>query len=360
MARDQVDAIVVTRRQDVQYLTGYHSKASNVPIGCVLAEGSQPQLLVSDMQAEELTDPGVAKVWSFPYVSEDDWFRAQGSFFWEQLHAVIKHLGLERGMLGIQHDWISVRGFDRLKSLLPQAGFKDFSQSLWRLRHFKDPMEIEAIRQAVTIAEIGVRTALEIVASGKTEEEASLEIESAMRGAGGQLRGLRAAVLGRGHARRPFAQPGPERINSDDLVVLDITVSQSGYFAEVARTIHLGQPAESQRKLFKAALRISEVARKNLRPETQIADFVNTVLKKAGKRVPQDSLIRPIGSSVGLDLREPPYLSVDSQSSIREGMVFTIHPTLCLQDIGCAKVADVVAIRENGPESLGSLAQETL
>ena len=238
MAREQVDAIIVTRRQDVQYLTGYNSRASNVPIGCVLAQDSQPHLIISDMQADEIPSESImGRLWQFPLEAEEDWFRAQGTAFWEQLVNVIKHVGLERGMLGIQHEWISVRGFDRLKSLLPQAGFKDFTQSLWRLRHFKDSAEIEAIRQAVNIAEIGVRTALETVAPGKSEEEASLEIESAMRGAGGQQRGIRAAVLTRGHARRHFAQPGPERIGAEDLAVLDITVSLAGYFAEAGRGV---------------------------------------------------------------------------------------------------------------------------
>jgi Xaa-Pro dipeptidase len=361
MSREQVDAIVVTRRQDVQYLTGYHSRASNVPVGCVLAEDSQPQLIVSDMQAEETsTESVMGRVWSFPFVSEEDWFRAHGTGFWEQLVGVVKQFGLERGMLGIQHDWISVRGFDKLKTLLPQAGFKDFSQPLWRLRHFKDPAEIEAIRQAVTIAEIGVRTALEIVSSGKSEEEASLEIESAMRGAGGQLRGIRAAVLTGGHARVPFAQPGPQRIGTDTLAVLDITVSQSGYFAEVARTIHLGQPSDQQKKMFKSVLRLAELIEKNMRPDNQIQDLVTNVVKKMGRRFDLESLIQPLGSSIGLDLREPPYLSQDSQFSLREGMVFTIHPTMCLADAGCAKVADVITITSDGHESLGSLSRETL
>ncbi|TFF91239.1 M24 family metallopeptidase [Candidatus Thorarchaeota archaeon] len=139
-----------------------------------------------------------------------------------------------------------------------------------------------------------------------------------------------------------------------------MTVSQSGYFAEVARTIHLGKPSDQQKKMFKSVLKLAELIEKNMRPENQIDDVATNVIKKMGRRFDVESLIQPLGSSIGLDLREPPYLSQDSQFSLREGMVFTIHPTMCVQEAGCAKVADVVTITSDGYESLGSLSRETL
>jgi len=45
---------------------------------------------------------------------------------------------------------------------------------------------------------------------------------------------------------------------------------------------------------------------------------------------------------------------------LREGMVFTLHPTRYLPDVGSAKVADVVLVTHDGVENLGSLARETM
>jgi Xaa-Pro aminopeptidase len=361
MKRDEIDSLLITRRQDVQYLTGFQSRSSNIPIGCIITEGSLPHLILSDaLQATSASESILGIIHAFNADASDDWFRAHGKAFWDEVMHVLTEIGQTRGMIGFQHDWLSVREFEKIKTSLPEAGFRDFSQALWKLRHIKDSAEIDAIREAVKVAEIGVRTALEIVAPGKSEDEASLEIEAAIRGAGGQQRGIRAAVLSGSHARFPMAQPGPDRIKNEDFVVLDITVSHSGYFAEVARTIHLGKPSDKQRALHDSLLHALKTGEKVMKPEASIEEVSTQILKKTGRGLPSDTFVMPLGSSIGLDLHEPPYISPGSQYSVREGMVFTLHPTGYIPDVGSAKVADVVLVTHKGLENMGSLARETM
>jgi Xaa-Pro dipeptidase len=362
MRRDEIDALVITRRQDVQYLTGHLGTSHNAPIGCVITEGEQPHLIISDAQEDSITSETIlGEVRTFALASSvDDQFRPYNKAYWEEVLKSLNELNKSKNMIGLQFEALSVKDYETVKTLLPDAGFRDFSQALWRLRQIKDAAEIDAIQQAVNVAEIGVRTALEIVASGKSEDEASLEIEAAMRGAGAQQRGIRAAVLSADHARSPFAQPGSKRIQTTDFVVLDITISHSGYFAEIARTIHLGKPTEKQRKLFDYILNILKSAEKVMIPELTIDDAVSQILKKAGKAFPPNTTIRPLGSSIGLDLSEPPFIADGSQYSLREGMVFTLHPIGYVSDIGCVKIADVFLVKHDSVESLGSLARETL
>ena len=361
MRREEIDSLVITRRQDVQYLTGYRCTGQRVPVACIISDGNQPQLIISEFREDTLIGESIlAKVHTFSSSLSDDWYRAQGHSYWNAIIHALNELNLSKGMIGLQFDWLSVRELDTLKTSLPDAGFRDFSQQLWKLRYIKDAAEIDAIRQAVNVAEIGVRTALESVASGKSEDQASLEIESAMRGAGGQQRGIRAAVLSGDRARYPFAQPGTHRIKSEDFVVLDITVSHSGYFAEVARTLHLGQPTDQQRKLFDYVLNSMKVAEKIIRPEVTIEYLVKQIMKKSGKSFPQNTLIQPLGSSIGLDLREPPYIKSENEFSLKEGMVFTLHHTGYAPNVGTVKVADVFLITSKGVENMGTLARETM
>jgi Xaa-Pro aminopeptidase len=361
MRREEIDALVITRRQDVQYLTGYSCTGQRVPVACIISEGNLPQLIISEFREDTLIGESIlAKVHTFSSNLSDDWYRAQGHSYWNAIINALNELNLKKGMIGLQFEWLSVRELDTLKSSLPDAGFRDFSQQLWKLRYIKDAAEIDAIRQAVIIAEIGVRTALESVAPGKSEDQTSLEIESAMRGAGGQQRGIRAAVLSGDRARYPFAQPRAYRIRSEDFVVLDITVSHSGYFAEVARTLHLGQPTNKQRRLFDYVLNSVKVSEKTIRPEVTITDLVKQIMKKSGKSFPHSTLIQPLGSSIGLDLREPPYIKSDNEFSLRENMALTLHHTGYAPGVGTVKVADVFLITHKGVENLGSLARETM
>ena len=361
MRREEIDSLVITRRQDVQYLTGYRCSGHSIPVACIISENQQPQLIISESREDTLTGEAIlAKVHTFSSTLSDDWYRSQGHRYWNAIIGSLNELNLSKGMIGLQFDWLSVRELDTLKSNLPDAGFRDFSQNLWKLRYIKDAAEIDAIRQAVDVAEIGVRTALEIVASGKSEDDASLEIEGAMRGAGGQKRGIRAAVLSGDRARYPFAQPGANRIKNNEFVVLDITVSHSGYFAEISRTIHLGVPDDQQKRLFAYVLNSMKVAEKAMRPEISFEDLTKQILRKSGRSFPATTLIQPLGSSIGLDLREPPYITSESEYSLKEGMVFTLHPTGFASGVGAVKVADVFLVTSEGVENLASLARETM
>ena len=361
MRREEIDALVITRRQDVQYLTGYRCTGHSVPVCCIISEGNQPQLIISEFREDTLIGESIlAKVHTFSSSLTDDWYRAQGHSYWNAIIGALNELNLSKKMIGLQFEWLSVRELDTLKTSLPDAGFRDFSQQLWRLRYIKDAAEIDAIRKAVKVAEIGVRTALETVTAGKSEDQASLEIEATMRGAGGQQRGIRAAVLSGERARYPFAQPSSNRIRSEDFVVLDITVSRSGYFAEVARTIHLGQPTDRQRKLFDYVLNSMTIAEKVIRSDVTFEELVKQIAKKGGKGFPIETLIQPLGSSIGLDLREPPYIMSENPFSFKEDMVFTFHPTGFVADVGSVKVADVFLVTSDGVENLASLARETM
>lgn len=361
MRRDELDALVITRRQDVQYLTGYQNRGAVIPIACIIAEGSQPQLVISDQQERVTSRESImAKIRSYTDPPIESWSRTRGIAFWDQITGLLRELGQAGGMIGLQHDWLSIREFEKLKFALPEAGFKDFSQALWELRYIKDAAEIDAILQAITIGEIGIRTALEIVATGKSEEEASLEIEAAMRGAGGQQHGIRAAVLSGEHARLPFVQPGSGRISGGSLVVLDMTVSYQGYFCEVARTIHLGSPTNKQRKLYEYVVNAIGVIEKQLRPKASIKDVSGKIMKKLGKRYPSGTLVQPFGNSIGLDLYEHPYLTPEGEHTVSENMVFSIHPTGYVEGVGTAKIADIVRISPDGCETLTTLARETM
>jgi Xaa-Pro aminopeptidase len=361
MRRDELDALIVTRRQDVQYLTGYHYRGASFPIACVITEGYQPQVIIPDLQ-ELVTSRESIMGKLRPYTDSpiEGLSRTRGSAFWDKITGILRELGQAGGMIGLQHDWLSVREFERLKIALPEAGFKDFSQALWELRYFKDAAEIDAILQAVAIGEIGIRTALEIVASGKSEAEASLEIEAAMRSAGGQLHGIRAGVLSGEPALLPFVQIGTGRISRDDLIVLDMTVSHQGYFCEVARTVHLGSPTKKQRKLFDYVMNASRNIEKQLRPKSSVKDASDKIMKKLGRAFPSDTIVQPFGNSIGLDLYEPPYLTPHGDISLGENMVFSIHPTAFVEGIGTVKIADIVKISSDGCENLTTISRETM
>ncbi len=361
MDHEGVEAIIATRRSDVQYMTGYESPHDHLPTGCLIVKNENPKLIVSELQRELLVAESVmGQVLTFQDETTERWYSTYTPQFWRRIVQAIRDSGVDKSVIGLQHDWLTIDEFDLLKSSLPGAGFKDYSPALYRLRQVKDHSEIDTIRRAISVAEIGIRTALEIVTAGKTESEASLEIEAAMRGAGGQLRGIRAAVLTGSHARYPFAQPGVQRIEEDDLVIIDITVSHLGYFAEIARTVHAGSPSEEQSAAFNGILGLT----------TRFEDILvsGTPVREVGMAIHDEfqncglswNLYKPYGNSIGLDLIEPPFLMPESEGTLKEGMVLSLTPMCADSDEGAVKISDMYLITENGPENMTNLSRETM
>ncbi len=361
MKSENVDALLVTRRQDVRYLTGYESPTNTLPTGCVIIIDEQPQLVMSSLQHEALGQNSLmAQVHPIDDKPFDEWGLYRSSMFWDLIVKILEDSAVENSMIGLQQERLSVKEFEYLKTKVPGAGFRDLSSLLWRLRQVKDDAEIEAIRKAVKVAEIGIRTALEIITPGKTEADASIEIEAAMRAAGGQLRGIRAAVLSGKRGRFPFAQPTANRIGGNEPVIIDVTVSESGYFAEVARTLHTGIPTDSQQKAYDAVLRACKAAEDKMTAGTGVSDVYGRVAKKLSKKTPISSFLQPLGNSIGLDLQEPPLMVSYSKASLRKGMVMSVHPTFYQEGIGAAKIADMYLISSDGFENLSTISRETM
>ncbi|TFG15024.1 aminopeptidase P family protein [Candidatus Thorarchaeota archaeon] len=361
MKHEEVDAIIVTRSQDVQYLTGYQNPRQDVPVGCLIPVDQSPSLLVSESQHDLVAQENlISRLVSYKDSSEQIWHPLHSHSFWEKIVDLVGEQSLSDGMIGLQHEWITVKEFDLLKEMLPRAGFKNFSNVLWRMREVKDAMEIDAIIQAVKIAEIGLRTALEVVAAGKTESETSVEIEAAMRSAGGQLRGIRAAVLSGLKAPYRFSQPTSARIDMDSPVLVDITVSHAGYFAEVARTLHTSRPTDKQKDIMKKNHAICDFLEKQMKPNVKISDLMEKVSDIINLEKTDYQLIGPVGNSIGLDLREPPLLISSNPTSLREGMIFSVHPTFYHEKSGSVKTADVFRITQDGCENLSRISRETM
>ncbi len=360
MQHDGIDALIVTRPSNVQYLTGYDRPSDEIPVACVVPVDDAPTLLVTESQLEELNKDLVwGPVRVYTRHEFNDWDFPQGSDFWPEIVSIVNDSGIASGTIGLEQNWLSVREFEGLKSLLPNAGFSDFSRALWRLRQIKDAAEIEAIRNAVKVAEIGMRTALELASVGRSEVEMSLEIESAMRGAGGQLRGIRAAVLAGNHGRFPFAKPGSTRLTEDSMAIIDITVSLLGYFAEIARTVHPGSPSDSQRALFEASSVLLDELEQTIRPDMELGKIASDAIGSLQKRY-ECEVMPPLGNSIGLDLHEPPFIDSSSTSGIREGMVLSLRPVCNHPSVGTVKIADVVLVTADGVENLTSVSRETL
>ena len=179
------------------------------PVLVLLAAEGSPVMLVgpkSDQYAllrGQVSDVRILREFTHP--DEDYPFSTMQSFA-----DILSDIGLSTdsvGHVGIGGSGLMGRDVRQaLESALPQAEWHDVESNLCAIRAQKTPAEIEVVRYAYRIAEIGFQTGVDAIGVGVTEREVAAEIESAMRRAGAEGTGIDTIVASGANSRPILAR----------------------------------------------------------------------------------------------------------------------------------------------------------
>ena len=67
-----------------------------------------------------------------------------------------------------------------------------------------------------------------------------------------------------------------------------------------------------------------------------------------------------LGHAIGMDVHEPPFLTAGDETTLKEGMLYTVEPSITRFHTFSARVEDVVVVRKNGGEPLTTGFREML
>jgi len=126
---------------------------------------------------------------------------------------------------------------------------KDCTAILSDLRLVKEPDELERIRAAARAADQGMAAAIAGAKAGKTESQVAAEAEYALRQAGAE--GFWRTYVSSG-PRTGIAHglPGPRRLETGDLVMIDVHPILGGYSADICRTVCVGRASAEQQRAY--------------------------------------------------------------------------------------------------------------
>jgi len=161
-----------------------------------------------------------------------------------------------------------------LKSGAKEA--KDGSFVCRRVRRIKSAKEIEYIKQAVKIGEIGLQAAADIAKPGVMECEVYAEAMRAMYVAGGEIQGINQGVKFRG---LNHTYSGRNKIKSGDVAGFDICGVVHRYHGNVERAFYFREPSKKAQEAFKLSGEAYGIVQAVARPGTKVSDL-SAVLEK--------------------------------------------------------------------------------
>jgi Xaa-Pro aminopeptidase len=245
--------------------------------------------------------------------------------------------------------------FEAICAALPQAEFINVDEAMSVIRGIKTPAEIEVIRYAYKIADLGMEAAIQAIRPGITEREVAAEAEYAMRKAGCEGYGIDTMVASGVNTDHIIARTTMRVIEENDVVCLTIAPRYEGYHGACARTVVVGDAGEKFMAALRASVHAQETCAAHLLPGnvgSEVEQMGRDIMEAAGygKNFMYSGL-----HSVGVTEFEPPILGPSSTAKIQENMVISIDIPLYEADIHGFRTESGYLITADGPEKLTSI-----
>jgi Xaa-Pro aminopeptidase len=320
------------------------------PAGCLIvpdggAAAAREQSRLADLLAFDTFDGFSAK-------------DSQASFI-ARIGEAMRQAGLGQGpaVLGVEFRTLPHVVSALLAAEFPNIKLVDAGPALQQARMIKTEREIELLRRAVRIGDIGHHALAELVhEAGRDEFAIWAELTSRMYQAAGHeipvvgelVTGPRTCVVAYpAGPRARMTEPG-------DAALMDISQRIDGYWSDCSNTHIVGgvTPSAAQTRYARASQAACEAAMDALRPGNRASDAWNAA-EAAFQRHGLTSA-HYAGHQIGVAVNEPPRLVSYDHTAIAAGMVFAVEPGVYEGPGGSfgARSEKMVLVTESGPEIL--------
>ncbi len=330
-------------RPNMQYLSGYDGE------GALLIAPEETVILTDSRYLEQ----AAKQVPELPLV------HAEGKYY-DELAQVIRDRGLKR--IGYAA-WRTTDYVLRRLSEIPRTEWVPFEDPVTDLRAVKEAEELNALREAIRLAEEALAHLCDTVEVGTNEVDAAAALSTKLRELGSERVAFGPTVASGPNSALPHYRPSlnPRPLGRGDLLLIDFGAVVGGYVSDITRTFVVGEATEKQREIYAIVLGSLQAGIDAIR-----AGIPGDVPHEAAKRVILNSpyteyvFLSPLGHGVGLEVHELPKMGLNQGEILEPGMVVTVEPGIYVPGYGGVRIEDTVLVTETGCEVLTGFPKATL
>ncbi len=333
MEEEELEAMLISSPENRRYFSGF--------------AGSAGYLLVTPSDAVLATD--------FRYVEQAGQQapgyrveRITGKIDW--FPELIEDAGVSN--VGFEADDVTVALHERLVKALEKAGFSEkvsltaAPADVGWLRAAKYEDEMGPLLRAIEITDRAFEEVAPSIRPGMTEAQVAWAIEKSVREQGAEGLAFDTIVGAGPNGALPHHRADDTVIQDGDPVVIDMGAKYEGYCADLTRTIVVGEPDETFRKVYGTVLEAQLKAEEMVEPGMTGAEVDAISRDVIGEAGHWDDFGHSLGHGVGLAVHESPTLGPNSSDSLENDMVFTIEPGIYLPEWGGVRIEDMVILED--------------
>lgn len=349
------DAYVGTRQAGLHYLAGAFMPWRGAVI--VTADGDC-RFVYWTWDASRVRQEGV-EVDITPFTFSD---------FTRTIADRLKDLGLQGGRIGVDlahpgaaqvaPGMLCANEYLELKELLPGASIENGVDLLDDIMLIKEPAELERLRAAARVADIGFEAGRAAVRTGVTENHVAGVIEQAIRDHGSTwawaLTGGTEVGSGvrTGYLHGVTQQATDKLIQDNEFIILDLHPMIDLYLADASVPVFHGKPSAVQQKLIDCWEEVVRTMMDNLRPGVPVPQVVQKGIDVFERYDLKQYCLPTFGHGLGTCARTRPFMNLRSTDTLQANMVVALGTHLYMPEVGGMRLEYPVLVTPSGGEAL--------
>jgi Xaa-Pro aminopeptidase len=266
---------------------------------------------------------------------------------------------LKTKRLGFEGNRLSYRQYqeftEQLHSRNQTIEYIEANNIVEKLRIIKAESEIRETQNALTLAETVFQEFAATIRPGMMEKDAAWAMERGMREAGADSLSFPTIVASGPNSALPHAVPGNRKIKEGEPILFDWGAKLNGYCSDISRTLFIGKPDDTFKKVFMTVFEAQKKAIEAIQPgisSKAIDEIARHYIDNMGFK---GKFGHGLGHGTGLAIHESPRLSPMKDTILEPGMVFTVEPGIYIPDWGGVRLENMVVVKEKGVEVLNKL-----
>lgn len=348
-------ALLVGVGTDLRWLIGYEAMPLERLTMLVLQPEDQPTLVVPRLEASAAQAASGVEAGLVDLVT---WTETEDPI--RNVASALRDGASQSGAELLVSDSLRAAFLLKLQSGIPTARFGLASAVTSPLRQIKDAEELELLRAAAHAADRTVKATASGRLVGRAEREVAAEIRDRLVAEGHDEASFQIVASGPNSAS-PHHGAGDRVIEAGEPIVIDIGGRVGGYYSDITRTVWVTGgddargPDDGFRNLFSVLYRAQEAARAAIAPGVACEAIDRTardIIEAAGHG---EHFFHRTGHGIGLDGHEDPYLVAGNSAPLVVGNTFSVEPGIYLEGRYGARIEDILACGQDGPDELNQL-----
>ncbi len=346
MRRLQLDLVIVTQIEHVQYLAGPRFGWVMSPAAALSSDGKLTLVAPNKEPDVAAADEVVTYEAQWHSTLRNDQRKASSEALLKTFagKAAPKRVGVEFSTFGLH--LAAVPG-ERV----------DIEPTLYRLRRRKDADELARLRKAIAGTGVMYQVAREIIEPGVTELTVFNHLQAAAVNEFGEM------LTGTGNDYACGEMGGPPRnqrkAQDGELYILDLGPAFRGYFADNSRAFAVNRkPTDEQLAAWSQIMKVFDHIQKTVKPGKSCKELfqeAQAILDQS----PHGKFPHHLGHGIGLFPHEGPHLNPNWDDVFEVGDVFTAEPGLYAPELRAGmRIENDYLVTETGVELLSDFPLE--